>query len=571
MRRGKYSLKTHRFVYLLKRMKSKVKKIFWGIAIVMATVVGLSFTAPAEKYFDIAKSLDIFATLFKEVNAYYVDEIDPKDLVSIGIDGMLQSLDPYTDYIPEENLEEFSIQTTGQYAGIGALIGIINNKTVITNPYEGFPAHKAGLRVGDQIISVNGVNIEGKNTTQVSSLLKGKPNTEVKLVVKRQGTSGEMSIAINRQKIKLNNVVYQGIVGEDIGYIKLDDFTPGAGKEVEAAVVDLKKQGAKKLILDLRDNPGGLLHEAVNIVSLFIPKGLEVVSTKGKVKDWNKTYVSLNSPIDTTTPLAVLTSGGSASAAEIVAGALQDYDRAILVGQRTFGKGLVQTTRQLTYNAQLKVTTAKYYIPSGRCIQALDYAHRNKDGSVDKFADSLKTEFLTKGGRKVYDGGGLDPDVEVKNEFLSPAAIQLITSGYIFDYASIFVADHPRLSDVKNFKLTDEDYKKFGDWLNDKKFTFSSELEEQMTQLVEVAKRERTYGELQGQLSTLKKQIEQNRAKDLMRYKDEIGTILEEEIAFHIGLIKAQVELSMKRDNELREAIQNLQEETQYKNLLTSR
>lgn len=548
-----------------------MKKGLFGILIAAAAIIGFSFTAPAEKYFDIAKSLDIFATLFKEVNAYYVDEVDPKDLVSIGIDGMLQSLDPYTDYIPEENLEEFSIQTTGQYAGIGALIGVINNKTVITNPYEGFPANKAGLKVGDQIISVNGVNIEGKNTTQVSTLLKGKPNTEVKLVVRRAGNNEDLTLNINREKIKLNNVVYQGIVGENIGYIKLDDFTPGAGKEVEAAVIDLKSQGAEKLILDLRDNPGGLLYEAVNIVSLFIPKGQEVVSTKGKVKDWNKTYVSLNKPIDTTTPLAVLTSGGSASAAEIVAGALQDYDRAILVGQKTFGKGLVQTTRQLSYNAQLKVTTAKYYIPSGRCIQALDYAHRNKDGSVDKFADSLKAEFLTKGGRKVYDGGGLDPDVEVDNEYLSPAAIQLITSGHMFDYATIYVAEHPQLNSVKNFKLSDEEYKRFGDWLTSKKFTFSSELEEQMEQLVEVAKKERTYGEIQGQLNTLKKQLEQNRSKDLVRYKDEIGRILEEEIAFHFGLIKAQVELSLQRDNELKEAVKNLQQEDQYKNLLSSK
>lgn len=548
-----------------------MKKGLFGILIVAAAIVGFSFTAPAEKYFDIAKSLDIFATLFKEVNAYYVDEVDPKDLVSIGIDGMLQSLDPYTDYIPEENLEEFSIQTTGQYAGIGALIGVINNKTVITNPYEGFPANKAGLKVGDQIISVDGVNIEGKNTGQVSTLLKGKPNTEVKLVVRRTGKSEDLTLNINRQKIKLSNVVYQGIVGENIGYIKLDDFTPGAGKEVEAAVLDLKKQGAEKLILDLRDNPGGLLYEAVNIVSLFIPKGLEVVSTKGKVKDWNKTYVSLNNPIDTTTPLAVLTSGGSASASEIVAGALQDYDRAILVGQKTFGKGLVQTTRQLSYNAQLKVTTAKYYTPSGRCIQALDYAHRNKDGSVDKFADSLKTEFLTKGGRKVYDGGGLDPDVKVDSEYLSPAAIQLITSGHIFDYATIYVAEHPQLNSVHNFKLSDEDYKKFGDWLAGKKFTFSSELEEQMEQLVEVAKKERTYGEIQGQLTTLKKQLEQSRSRDLVRYKDEIGRILEEEIAFHFGLVKAQVELSLQHDTELKEAVKYLQQEGQYKNLLSSK
>jgi len=548
-----------------------MKKGLIGILIIAAAVVGLSFTAPAEKYFDIAKSLDIFATLFKEVNAYYVDEIDPKELIDKGIYGMLESLDPYTDYIAEENLEEFSILTTGQYAGIGALIGVINNKIVITNPYAGLPANQAGLKVGDQIISVNGINVEGKSTSEVSTLLKGKPSTEVKLVVRRAGQPQDITLQINRQKIKLTNVVYKGIVQNDIGYIKLDDFTPGASKEVEEAVIELKKAGAKKLILDLRDNPGGLLYEAVNIVNLFIPKGLEVVSTKGKVKDWNKTYFSLNNPIDTTTPLAVLTSGGSASASEIVAGALQDYDRAILVGQRTFGKGLVQTTRPLSYNAQLKVTTAKYYIPSGRCIQALDYSHRNADGSVDKFADSLKSEFLTKGGRKVYDGGGLDPDLVIKNEYLSPASVQLITSGYIFDYATLYCAQHPELNSTQNFKLSDEDYKKFGEWLAGKKFVFSSELEEQMKELVEVAKKERTYGEIQGQLSALKNQIELNRSKDLSRYKDEIAKVLEEEIAFHFGLIKAQTELSIKSDNELKEAAKYLHDSLQYRTLLSSK
>ncbi len=541
------------------------------IVTVVLALVGVSFTPPAEKYFDIAKSLDIFATLFKEVNAYYVDEIDPKDLITKGIDGMLESLDPYTDYIAEESLEEFSIQTTGQYAGIGALIGVINNKTVITNPYVGFPANNAGLKVGDQIISVDGTNIEGKTTTAASSLLKGKPNTEVKLVIRRTGVEKDIALTIKRQKIKLSNVVYKGMVSDEIGYLKLDDFTPGASKEVESAVTDLKNQGAKKLIIDLRDNPGGLLYEAVNIVNLFIPKGKEVVSTKGKVKDWNKTYVSLNNPIDTTTPLAILTSGGTASASEIVAGALQDYDRAILVGEQTFGKGLVQTTRQLSYNTQLKVTTAKYYIPSGRCIQALDYTHRNEDGSVDKMADSLKSEFLTKGGRKVYDGGGLDPDVVVKSDFLSPASIQLISGGLIFDYATIYCSSHPKPESLANFRLSEEEYKSFGDWLAEKKFVFQSELEEQMKQLVVVAKKERTYNELQGQLSKLQDQIVTNRTKDLERYKDEISRVLEEEIAFHFGLVKSQVELSLERDKELTEAIRYLHEDEQYRNLLSAK
>ncbi len=547
----------------------KYRKVLIGLLLSVTVIAAISFTAPSEKYFDIAKSLDIFATLFKEVNTYYVDEIDPKDLVDKGIHGMLESLDPYTDYIAEEDLEDFSIQTTGQYAGIGALIGNINNKIVITNPYEGFPAYKAGLHVGDQIVEVDGINVSGKSTSEVSNLLKGKPNTTLKLGVKRHGKSQEISLSINREKIKLSNVAFKGIVKEDVGYIKLDDFTPGAAKEVEEAVIALKKQGAKKLILDLRDNPGGLLYEAVNIVNTFIPKGLEVVSTKGKVKDWNKTYVSLNNPLDTSTPLAVLTSGGSASASEIVAGALQDYDRAVLVGQRTFGKGLVQTTRPLSYNGQLKVTTAKYYIPSGRCIQALDYAHRHADGTVDKIADSLKSEFLTKGGRKVYDGGGLDPDIIIEDEFLSPAAIQLFTSGNIFEYASLYRSQHPEFIPASDFKLSSDEYTKFGEWLKSKNFVFSSGLEEQMRRLIEVAKQERSFDELQPQLTSLEKQIEQSRSEDLVRYKNEITQMLSEEIAFHYGLTKARVEQSLPFDKAVTEASRLLHEDSQYKMLLS--
>ncbi|HEY5691000.1 MAG TPA: S41 family peptidase [Cyclobacteriaceae bacterium] len=549
----------------------KHRKKYIASAVLVAAIAAFSYTTPVERYFDIAKSLDIFATLFKEVNAFYVDEIDPESLVNEGIGGMLESLDPYTTYIPEESLEEFSIQTTGQYAGIGALIGIINKKAVITNPYEGFPANKAGLKVGDEIISVDGTNVQGKNTSEISALLKGKPNTEVKLVVRRLGKDKDISLTINRQKIKVSNVVYKNIVADEIGYIRLDDFTPGAAKEVEEAVIELKKIGAKKLILDLRDNPGGLLYEAVNIVNLFIPKGFEVVSTKGKVKEWNKSYVSLNNPIDTNIPLAVLTSSGSASASEIVAGALQDYDRAILVGQQTFGKGLVQTTRQLSYNAQLKVTTAKYYTPSGRCIQTLDYTNRNEDGSVDKFADSLKSEFLTKGGRKVYDGGGLDPDIEVQDEFLSPVSVQLITTGTIFDYATIYCTQHADIGPAHNFKLSDEEYKKFGNWLASKKIVLSSDLEKQMDQLIEAAKKERTYNELKTQLTTLKSQIEQNRSKDLIRYKDEITRVLEQEIAFHHGLIKSQVDQSLAQDKELVEATKYLSDDSEYRNILSRR
>ncbi len=548
-------------------MRRRVKLL----GIVLAIGLALAFTVPGERYFDIAKSLDIFATLFKEVNAYYVDDVDPKKLISTGIIGMLESLDPYTDYIPEEDLEAFSIQTTGQYAGIGALIGVVNKKIVVTNPYEGFPAYNAGVRVGDELISVDGKNVQGKATSETSSLLKGKPKTEVELVVRREGRKEDLRLKIVRDKIKVTNVVYQGITDGDIGYIKLDDFTPGAGKEVEEAVLKLKEKGAKKIVLDLRDNPGGLLYEAVNIVNVFIPKGLEVVATKGKVQDWNKSYVTLNSPIDTEIPLTVLTSNGSASASEIVAGALQDYDRAVLVGQKTFGKGLVQTTRQLAYNAQLKITTAKYYIPSGRCIQALDYTNRKQDGTVEKFADSLKTEFKTKGGRKVFDGGGLDPDIAVKSEFLGSVTEELITSGLVFEYANRYCGEHPDVpATMRGFRLSDAEYAKFLGWLNDKNFKYSTELEKQTEKLIETAKAERHYDELQNQLIALKSKIDQNHTSDFMRFKDEISRVIEGEIAFHYRVAAGQAEISIDREPEILEARKIFAEPLAFRKLLSS-
>lgn len=548
-----------------------MKKIKLSIfALVIIGLVGVAFTPPAEKYFDIAKSLDIFATLFKEVNTYYVDEVDPKKLVETGIVGMLNQLDPYTDYIPEESKEAFSIQTTGQYAGVGALIGIVNKKAVITNPYAGFPAYRAGLKVGDEFVSVDGKNVEGKVTSEVSNLLKGNPNTEVEIEVRRFGQKETIKVKLVREKIKITNIVYQGLVGEDVGYIKLDEFTPGAGKEVEDAIAALKKLGAKKLILDLRDNPGGSLYEAVNIVNAFIPKGKEVVSTRGKVQDWNKTYTTLNNPIDIEIPLVILTSGGSASASEIVAGSLQDYDRAVLVGQKTFGKGLVQTTRQIAYNAQLKVTTAKYYIPSGRCIQALDYTHRKSDGSVEKIADSLKREFKTKNGRKVFDGAGLDPDHLIKAEEYSTALIELVSEGYLFEYSSRYCGEHPTPpASLRDFKLSDLEYKKFVDWVKEQKFTYTSELEKKTTELIASAKTERYYDDLKIPLSDLQNKINQYRNTDFTRLKSEISSILEAQIGFHYKLTAGQVEASLHRDREMLEAKRILADAELYKKLLS--
>ncbi len=530
----------------------------------------LAFTVPADRYFDIAKSLDIFSTLVKEVNANYVDEVDPKKLIDIGINGMLEQLDPYTDYIPKENLEAFSIQTTGEYAGIGALVGRVNHKTVITNPYVGFPAYRAGIRVGDELISVDGKNVQGKPTGESSALLKGAPQTEVEIEVKRYGETENLKFRLVREKIKITNVTYQGLIDKDLGYIKLDEFTPGAGREVADAFVKLKAQGATKLILDLRDNPGGSLYEAVNIVNIFIPKGKEVVSTRGKAPESNKTYSTLNSPVDLEIPLAIMTSGGSASASEIGAGSLQDYDRALLVGQRTFGKGLVQTTRQLAYDAQLKITTAKYYIPSGRCIQALDYAHRHSDGSVTKFPDSLKREFKTKIGRKVYDGAGLDPDLEVGSETVGALTVELISSGLIFDYASKYCGEHkPAPKSMKAFKLADVDYEQFVSWVRNQKFVYTSELEDKVESVIASAKNEKYFDQLQSSLNDLKNKIAITHSNDFAYFKSEIERVLEQEIAFHYQLVQGQIDASMDKDQEIGVAKKLLADQTRYKQLLS--
>ena len=540
----------------------------WPVILGLLIVTAFAFRSPAEKYFEVAKSLDIFATLFKEVNAYYVDEIEPQKLIRKGIDGMLESLDPYTDYIPEDEMESFRITTTGQYGGVGALIGVVNKKTVITHPYKNFPAEKIGLRVGDEIIAVDGKNVQGKSTSEISALLKGQPKTDVEVRVKRYGKKDELIFKIKREKISVSNVTYSGLLDSDIAYIKLDDFTPGASREVANALHTLKEKGAKKLILDLRDNPGGLLHEAVNIVSLFVPKGLEVVSTKGKVAEWNKSYKTLNNPIDTEIPMVVLTSEGSASASEIVAGALQDYDRAILIGQKTFGKGLVQTTRPLSYNSQLKITTAKYFIPSGRCIQELDYTHRKADGTVEKFADSLKNEFKTSNGRKVFDGGGLDPDILVNDEYLGTVTIALMNSGLIFEYASKFCSDNPAKPDLKVFRLSDTEYTKFVAWINENNFSYTTPLEKSTDEMIEAAKKDAYYSQLKDELTNLKTRIASNKSSDLYRFKDQITLYLEDQIAFHYGLAEGQAEVSLNRHPEIVEAKKALSNADAYKKIL---
>jgi len=546
------------------------RRIKWLVVLTVFLVVVLAARKPAEKYFDIAKSLDIFATLFKEVNAYYVDEVDPQRLIRHGIEGMLESLDPYTDYIPEDELESFQITTTGQYGGIGALIGIVNKKIVITHPYKDFPAYKSGIRVGDEIISINGKNVVSKNPTEISTLLKGNPKTILELKVRRAGKSETVTHQLTREKISITNLSFSGLVDPEIGYIRLDDFTPGAAREVSEAVLDLKQKGMTKVILDLRNNPGGLLHEAVNIVSLFIDKDLEVVATKGKVEEWNKTYKTLNKPIDKKIAMIILVGEGSASASEIVAGALQDYDRAVLMGQRTFGKGLVQTTRPLAYNSQLKVTTAKYYIPSGRCIQALDYSHRKEDGTVERFADSVKNEYKTKGGRKVFDGGGLDPDISVGDEYVGTITAALINTGLVFEFASRYCAEHPVKPDLKSFRLSDKDFENFLSYAKSQKFSYTSALEDDLSKLVDVAKKERYYDQLSRELKELESSVQASKSNDLTSYKAEIINILQEQIGFHYDLYQGQAEVTLKHDKSILEATKVLNDSLRYNKLLSA-
>ncbi len=449
----------------------------------------VAFNDPGERYFEITRNLDIFATLYKEVNMYYVDEVNPNKVIKAGIDAMLNSLDPYTDYIPEDEIEDYRTMTTGQYGGVGALIGSRGGRTLVLMPHENSPATKAGLKISDEIIKIDGIDIQNKSYYDVNKLLRGQANSTVKLTIMRYGQKSPIEVAITRENIKIDNVPYYGMVNNEVGYIHLSDFTTGAAREVKNALVELKAKGAKKLILDLRDNPGGLLNEAVNISNIFVPKDAEIVSTKGKVTDWNKTYTALNPPIDTDMPIAVLTSSRSASAAEIVSGVIQDYDRGVLVGRKTYGKGLVQATRPLSYNSQLKVTTAKYYIPSGRCIQAIDYSHRNADGSVGKIADSLRVAFKTKNGRVVYDGGGITPDIPVEKPNYASITTSLENKNLIFDYANKYFAEHPGIAPATTFEITEEEYQDFVKWLADKEYDYTTQVEKSLQELVEQSKK----------------------------------------------------------------------------------
>jgi len=544
---------------------SRTKKV--GIVVVGICVFAISFYSfkQDDKNFQIAKNLDIYYTLFRELNLFYVDDIEPNKLVKTSIDKMLQSLDPYTNFIPEDDVEDFRFMTTGEYAGIGALISKQKGKIVIAEPYEGFPAQKSGLKAGDVLLEVAGKSTEKLSTEDVSNLLKGPASKPVLVKIQRYGQKSPKEIEIIREKIQIDPVPYYGMLDKETGYIRLSNFTADCTERVKIALIELKeKHGAKTLVLDLRSNPGGLLMEAVRIANLFIPKGQEIVSTKGKVKQWDKVYNATENPIDTVMPIAVLVNRGSASASEIVAGAIQDLDRGMIIGTRTFGKGLVQTTRDLSYNAKLKITTAKYYIPSGRCIQALDYSHRNADGSVGIVPDSLISKFKTKKGRVVFDGGGVAPDVTVEDETLSNLSSNLAAQSVIFDFATYFNSKTEKIAFPEEFTITPEIYADFIQFVKNQDFKYESKTEEQLDNLVDVAKREKYYDLSKDEFDKLKGMLGHNLDQDFEHFKKEISEMLVDEIVSRYYYQKGAIKSALRDDSDVSKALDVLHKPEGY-------
>ena len=550
------------------KARLKLKKVRLILVLTAVFTVSFGFVALKDREFDIIKNLEIFYSLFNELNRFYVDETKPDDLIETAIDGMLNSLDPYTTFFPEEDIADLTFMTTNEYGGIGALIRKGGKYAMVQEPYENFPAHLAGLKAGDTLITINGISTRDKEISAVSELLKGTPNTTLTLQIKRLGTKGIVEKSLTRKKISIANVPYYGFVADRIGYIRLQNFTKDAGLEAREALVKLKESGAKSIILDLRGNPGGLLVESVHVSNLFVARNQEIVSTRGKVKQWDNIYKTTNEPIDTNIPLVVLVNRGSASASEIVAGALQDLDRAIVIGQRTYGKGLVQTTRPLSYNSQLKVTTAKYYIPSGRCIQAVDYSNRNEDGSVGFIPDSLIREFSTQNGRKVFDGGGVAPDIALDPVLLSNITVSLFTKNLIFDYATLYASRHETSPGVDGLQISAQEYTSFLNFLKGKSYDYSTESDDQLDELIKVAKREKYFTEAQGEFEALRKKLAHDKEKDLQNFSKEIKSLLYEEIASRYFYQKGRIQASLQDDPELGKAIEVLNNPQLYASVL---
>lgn len=551
----------------MKRFSKKAIIIVSAITISGFAFMGLNNID--NKNFEIAKNLDIYFSLFRELNTFYVDEVDPGKLVKESIDDMLSSLDPYTNYIPESDIEDFRFMTTGEYGGIGALISKHGEEIIISEPYEGFPAYKSGLMAGDVILEVAGKSTEKMTTEDVSNLLKGSAGQTVNIKIKRYGQKKPLNIDILREKIVIEPISYYGMLNDEVGYIHLSNFTKDCSEKVKKAMLDLQEaKGAKSIVLDLRGNPGGLLIESVNLCNLFLDKDSEVVSTKGKVSQWDKVYKTTGNPVDTEIPLVVLVNRGSASASEIVSGTMQDLDRAVVIGNRTFGKGLVQTTRDLSYNTKLKVTTAKYYIPSGRCIQALDYSHRNEDGSVGHVPDSLISEFSTKNGRKVYDGGGIVPDVKIEDKEISNLTINLISKFMFFDFATKFRAENEKIAEAGEFQITDKIYNEFIEFIKSQSFTYTSDSQNKLNELKETVKKDMYLDLAEDDIADLEKKLTPDLDRDMNKFKPEITELLKSELISRYYFQTGSIKSSVKDDECVLKAIDILKNKEEYKRIL---
>jgi carboxyl-terminal processing protease len=550
----------------MKKLKSMVPG--WTVLFVLCVLNGVSQTTK-DNSFEIMKNLDIYANLVKELNTEYVDEINPGELTQTGIEAMLESLDPYTNFIPESQVEDFRFMTTGQYGGIGALIHQQGNFVIISEPYEGSPAQKSGLKAGDKILEINGQKAEGKSYDEVSTILKGQAGTTVILLLQRDGVDQPIEKSIVRENIRIDNIPYSGIVGGDIGYMRLSGFTQNAAKEVRQAFLKLKEEHSLTgLVIDLRGNGGGLLNEAVDIANLFVERGQDIVSTRGKQPDKNRTHQTLNPSVDLNIPLVILVDRQSASASEILAGSMQDLDRGVIIGQKTFGKGLVQNVVPLSYNAQAKITVAKYYIPSGRCIQAIDYSKKNGKGEFTRIPDSLIRSFTTKNGRVVYDAGGISPDLMTPPRKLSKIALTLYSKYLIFDFVTLFERNHPSISTADQFEIDDSLFNDFLSFISNKDYSYSTLSEQALEQLKKNALKENYFDAIKVEYDHLKAQMEKDKKEDLNRYKDQINDLLRMEIVTRYYYQKGKIETSLKKDTTLAEAISVLHNTDKYKSIL---
>jgi len=544
--------------------KYKKKAFFAGILMLALATWGFK-----DDLFQISKNLDVFTSVYKEVNINYVDDVNPSKMIKTGVDAMLDGLDPYTEFVPESEIEDYRLHyVSTQYGGIGAGIFARNGKVYVSDIFAGFPAQKADIRAGDELVKINDIALEGKNNDQVGLLLKGAKGASIKLLLKRDGVSAPIEKTLVRDEIKQPNVSYYGMVDGNMGYIKLDKFLENSADEVTNALVSIKKNNPNGIILDLRSNGGGILQEAVKIVNLFIPKDVEVVSQKGKIKEKNATYTTVSEPLEPNLPLVVLVNSHSASASEIVAGSLQDLDRAIIIGQRSYGKGLVQQTFNLPYNSLVKITIAKYYVPSGRCIQEIDYTHRKDDGTVFKVADSLMHEFKTKDGRSVYDGSGIYPDIYIKQDHFANITEALVGKLLIFDYATRYRDTHPTLDNVRTFSLSDADYADFVKFLADKNYSYNTGSEKLLANLKTEATKEKEFGEIQNEYDVLKAKLLASKKNDLQLHKDEIKQVLENEIASRYYYEKGRYETNFKYDKELAQAVKVMQDKPLVANIL---